>query len=69
LLDRLHEHLYQPEQMYNAAGARLRDLGQPGHQHGRPFVVAQGPARTLRKVHAPRAELLQVGSIAYDRAS
>lgn len=69
LLDRLYEHLYQPDQYYSHQW-QARDFviwDNQSTQHGRPFVVANGPARTLRKVHAPRAQLLQVGSIEYDR--
>jgi taurine dioxygenase len=69
LLDRLFAHLYQPDQCYShqwQAGDFVIWDNQ-GAQHGRPFVVANGPARTLRKVHAPRPLLLEVGSIGYDR--
>jgi taurine dioxygenase len=70
LLDLLFEHLYREDEMY-AHQWRERDFviwDNQAAQHGRPFVVAHGPARTLRKVHAPRRELMQVGSIAYERS-
>jgi taurine dioxygenase len=55
LLDRLFEHMYQPGSCI-AHQWRTGDLviwDNMAAQHGRPFVKGGGPARTLRKIHAP----------------
>jgi taurine dioxygenase len=55
LLDELFEHLYKPENVIEHHW-RARDLvvwDNQVAQHGRPYVNGEGPARTLRKIHAP----------------
>jgi taurine dioxygenase len=59
LLDQLFEHMYQPEWTF-AHHWRTGDLvvwDNMAAQHGRPYVEGGGPARTLRKIHAPNKEL------------
>jgi len=59
LLDQLYEHMYRPEWII-AHQWRPRDLvvwDNMAAQHGRPYVEGRGPARTLRKIHAPSREL------------
>jgi taurine dioxygenase len=59
LLDQLFEHMYQPEWII-AHQWRTGDLvvwDNMSAQHGRPYVEGGGPARTLRKIHAPNKEL------------
>jgi alpha-ketoglutarate-dependent taurine dioxygenase len=55
LLDALFAHLYAPERIF-AHHWRQHDLvvwDNQAVQHGRPNVPGKGPARTLRKIHAP----------------
>jgi alpha-ketoglutarate-dependent taurine dioxygenase len=71
LLDALFAHLYDPERCYTHEW-RQGDLvlwDNQAAQHGRPYVVADGPARTLRKIHAPRGLAARVGTPTYQRAS
>jgi alpha-ketoglutarate-dependent taurine dioxygenase len=59
LLDALFEHLYKPEGVIEHHW-RARDLviwDNQSIQHSRPYVEGGGPARTLRKIHAPYNEL------------
>jgi taurine dioxygenase len=59
LLDQLFEHMYQPEWII-AHQWRTGDLvvwDNMAAQHGRPYVEGGGPARTLRKIHAPSKAL------------
>lgn len=71
LLDALFAHLYNPDRLLEHRW-RAGDLvvwDNQAVQHGRPFVVAEGPARTLRKVHAPGDLRARVGSPTYERAN
>jgi taurine dioxygenase len=55
LLDQLFAHMYQPG-LSIAHQWHTGDLvvwDNMAAQHGRPFVKGGGPARTLRKIHAP----------------
>jgi alpha-ketoglutarate-dependent taurine dioxygenase len=55
LLDALFTHLYNPEHLVEHHW-RTGDLvvwDNQAAQHARPYVVGDGPARTLRKIHAP----------------
>jgi alpha-ketoglutarate-dependent taurine dioxygenase len=55
LLDELFAHLYKPENVFEHHW-RTGDLvawDNQAVQHGRPYVKGDGPARTLRKIHAP----------------
>jgi len=59
LLDQLFEHMYQPDRIW-AHQWRTGDLviwDNMVAQHGRPYVEGEGPARTLRKIHAPYREI------------
>jgi len=59
LLDQLFEHIYQPERIL-AHQWRTGDFviwDNMVAQHGRPYVEGGGPARTLRKIHAPYGEI------------
>jgi taurine dioxygenase len=75
LLDQLFEHMYQPG-LSIAHQWRTGDLvvwDNMAAQHGRPFVEGGGPARTLRKIHAPytaiRAYISQMGGTpTYEKA-
>jgi alpha-ketoglutarate-dependent taurine dioxygenase len=70
LLDALFEHLYRPERVYEHQW-RKHDLilwDNQATQHGRPYVQGTGPARTLRKIHAPSKILRQFGKPSYARA-
>jgi alpha-ketoglutarate-dependent taurine dioxygenase len=56
LLDELYEHLYRPELVVEHHW-RTGDLviwDNLAAQHARAYVKGDGPARTLRKIHAPR---------------
>jgi len=67
LLDALYEHLYQPAHVYEHQW-RKHDLvlwDNQGAQHGRPHVRDSGPARTLRKIHAPSRIMRQFGRPTY----
>jgi taurine dioxygenase len=67
LLDALYEHLYQPAHVYEHQW-RKHDLvlwDNQGAQHGRPYVRDSGPARTLRKIHAPSRIMRQFGKPTY----
>ena len=55
LLDELFAHLYDPEHLVEHHW-RTGDLvvwDNQAVQHGRPYLAGDGPARTLRKIHAP----------------
>jgi alpha-ketoglutarate-dependent taurine dioxygenase len=70
LLDALFTHLYQPDHVY-AHHWRKHDLvvwDNQATQHGRPNVPGKGPARTLRKIHAPSKILRQFGKPSYAMA-
>jgi taurine dioxygenase len=70
LLDALFAHLYAPERMFEHHW-RPGDLvvwDNQAVQHGRPFLVADGPPRTLRKIHAPANLRAKVGLPSYERA-
>jgi alpha-ketoglutarate-dependent taurine dioxygenase len=70
LLDALFAHLYAGDRLYEHDW-REGDLvvwDNVAVQHGRPFVVANGPARTLRKIHAPGDLRERVGAPAYAKA-
>lgn len=70
LLDALFAHLYRPEVILGHHW-RTGDLviwDNQLVQHGRPFVESAGPARTLRKIHAPRNLRDMVGAPEYQRA-
>jgi alpha-ketoglutarate-dependent taurine dioxygenase len=71
LLDELFAHLYAPERCYTHEWCEgdLVLWDNQAAQHGRPYVVANGPARTLRKIHAPRGLAQRVGTPTYQRAS
>lgn len=59
LLDALFTHIYRPEQIIEHHW-RTRDLviwDNMSIQHSRHYVEGGGPARTLRKIHAPFNEL------------
>jgi taurine dioxygenase len=59
LLDQLFEHMYRPEWVISHQW-RTGDLviwDNMAAQHGRPYVEGGGPARTLRKIHAPNKVL------------
>jgi taurine dioxygenase len=59
LLDQLFEHMYRPEFIFPHRW-RTGDLviwDNMAAQHGRPYVEGGGPARTLRKIHAPNKVL------------
>jgi alpha-ketoglutarate-dependent taurine dioxygenase len=59
LLDTLFAHIYRPEQIIEHHW-RTRDLvvwDNMSIQHSRHYVEGGGPARTLRKIHAPFNEL------------
>jgi alpha-ketoglutarate-dependent taurine dioxygenase len=71
LLDELFEHLYDPSRTYSHDW-RVRDLvvwDNVGVQHGRPNVVTNGPARTLRKIHAPGDLRERIGAPGYAKAT
>jgi alpha-ketoglutarate-dependent taurine dioxygenase len=71
LLDELFEHLYRPELVVEHHW-RQGDFviwDNQAAQHGRPYVKGDGPARTLRKVHAPADLMAQYGkSVTYAAA-
>jgi taurine dioxygenase len=70
LLDALFEHIYRPE-LVMAHHWRTGDLviwDNQAVQHGRPFVQGDGPARTLRKIHAPSKVLRQLAKPTYAAA-
>ncbi|SFF76995.1 taurine dioxygenase [Novosphingobium sp. CF614] len=75
LLDQLFQHMYRPENIM-AHQWRTGDLviwDNMFAQHGRPYVEGGGPARTLRKIHAPNkvldAFLKQIADLpTYERA-
>ncbi len=70
LLDELFAHLYSPARVFEHPW-RTGDLVVWDNQlvqHGRPYVTAGGPARTLRKVHAPRNLVRLIGSPTYETA-
>ena len=61
LLDQLFEHIYKPGLIIEHHW-RTRDLviwDNMSIQHSRHYVEGGGPARTLRKIHAPFNELRQ----------
>ncbi len=61
LLDQLFDHIYKPELIIEHHW-RTRDLviwDNMSIQHSRHYVEGGGPARTLRKIHAPFNELRQ----------
>jgi len=63
LLDELFAHLYRPEVIVEHHW-RARDLiiwDNQVAQHGRPYVKGDGPARTLRKIHAPADIMARYG--------
>jgi len=69
LLDELFAHLYAPERLLEHHW-KVGDLvvwDNQAVQHGRPFVVADGPARTLRKIHAPANLRAKVGAPSYGK--
>lgn len=71
LLDELFAHLYAPGNLYEHHW-RTGDLviwDNQLAQHARPYLEPGGPARTLRKVHAPRNLVRLVGKPEYDRVS
>ncbi len=71
LLDELFAHLYAPENLFEHHW-RAGDLviwDNQLVQHARPYLEPGGPARTLRKVHAPRNLVRLVGAPEYDRAN
>ena len=55
LLDQLFEHLYQPQNLmeHHWKTGDLVIWDNMIAQHARPNVMGKGPARTLRKIHAP----------------
>ena len=64
LLDALFEHLYDPGRMVSHRW-RTGDLviwDNQAVQHGRPYLQGDGPARTLRKIHAPGDLLQRIGA-------
>jgi len=64
LLDELFAHLYKPEHMIEHQW-RTGDLvvwDNQAAQHGRPYVKGDGPARTLRKIHAPSDLAQRIGA-------
>jgi taurine dioxygenase len=70
LLDALFAHIYRPE-VVMAHHWRKGDLviwDNQAVQHGRPFVQGDGPARTLRKIHAPSKVLRQLAKPTYAAA-
>ena len=71
LLDALFAHLYNPEHLLEHHW-RTGDLvawDNQAVQHARPYLYADGPARTLRKVHAPRDLVARTGTPTYDRTN
>ena len=72
LLDALFAHLYDPEHLVEHHW-RTGDLvvwDNQAAQHARPYVVGDGPARTLRKIHAPSDLRERIGaSPAYEPKS
>jgi taurine dioxygenase len=59
LLDALYAHLYKPEVLLEHHW-RTGDFviwDNLAVQHARPYVSKDGPARTLRKIHAPSAQI------------
>jgi alpha-ketoglutarate-dependent taurine dioxygenase len=63
LLDALFAHLYRPEHLLEHHW-RTGDLvvwDNQSTQHGRPYVKGDGPARTLRKIHAPSNAMERYG--------
>lgn len=71
LLDELFAHLYAPDRLleHHWRAGDLVVWDNQAVQHGRPYVVADGPARTLRKIHAPGNLRALVGSPTYQRAT
>jgi taurine dioxygenase len=64
LLDELFTHLYAPERLVSHQW-RTGDLlvwDNQTAQHGRPNLEGEGPARTLRKIHAPSDLLQRIGA-------
>jgi alpha-ketoglutarate-dependent taurine dioxygenase len=64
LLDELFAHLYDPARLVSHQW-RKGDLviwDNQAVQHGRPYLVGDGPARTLRKIHAPGDLLERIGA-------
>jgi alpha-ketoglutarate-dependent taurine dioxygenase len=64
LLDALFAHLYRPEHLLEHHW-RTGDLvvwDNQATQHGRPYVTGDGPARTLRKIHAPSDAMARYGA-------
>jgi len=55
LLDELYEHLYRPDRLmeHHWKTGDLVIWDNMIAQHARPNVMGKGPARTLRKIHAP----------------
>ena len=71
LLEALFAHLYNPDRLWEHHW-RAGDLvvwDNQAVQHGRPYVVADGPARTLRKIHAPSDLRARVGTPTYEKAN
>jgi alpha-ketoglutarate-dependent taurine dioxygenase len=63
LLDELYAYLYAPEVILEHHW-RKGDLiiwDNQVAQHGRPYVKGDGPARTLRKIHAPADIMARYG--------
>jgi alpha-ketoglutarate-dependent taurine dioxygenase len=71
LLDALFAHLYRPDHLleHHWKTGDLVVWDNQAVQHGRPYVVAEGPARTLRKIHAPSDLRARVGAPTYERAN
>jgi taurine dioxygenase len=59
LLDELFAHIYKPENVWahKWATGDFVIWDNMVAQHGRPYVEGGGPARTLRKIHAPYSEI------------
>jgi alpha-ketoglutarate-dependent taurine dioxygenase len=72
LLDALFAHLYRPE-VQLVHPWRTGDLvvwDNQAVQHGRPYLQGDGPARTLRKIHAPGDLAARIGALpTYERES
>jgi alpha-ketoglutarate-dependent taurine dioxygenase len=70
LLDALFAHLYRPELLveHKWETGDLVIWDNQAVQHGRPYVLGDGPARTLRKIHAPADLAQRIGALpAYAR--
>jgi alpha-ketoglutarate-dependent taurine dioxygenase len=72
LLDALFAHLYRPDRIvpHHWRTGDLVVWDNQAIQHGRPYVQGDGPARTLRKIHAPGDIIQRLGQgPAYDMAA